>query len=99
MRYLGREFLLSDEFYHYQEWPVYYRALFFKHHKNRRERFQLWLFFWANGMRPDRAVYWVMWHGGYDRSAHSSMQDLVRMALNNPSYFRRFPVHSLEQYR
>jgi hypothetical protein len=29
-------------------------------------------------MSAEEARYWVMWHGGYDRHAHRSMDDAVR---------------------
>lgn len=38
----------------------------------------LFLFLWKNGLRSSRAVYWVMRHGGYDRAAWRSIQDIAK---------------------
>lgn len=66
-----------------KQWPIHWIQLLFTAHKNRRERYRLFVFLWKNGVPPDIAVGWVMYHGTvnrkfeYDRSAWSSMDDAV----------------------
>lgn len=69
--------LMVDEFPHYSTWPSVWRRLFFKSHKDRNERYRLYMFFFQNGMFPSRAYYWVVIHGGYDFYAHSSLAALM----------------------
>lgn len=68
----------ADEFFPIGIWPQWAARSFLNKHKDRKARAYLFNFFWSNGMRPHRAVYWVMYHMTYDRSAWSSMQDLVK---------------------
>lgn len=84
----------ADEFYPIGMWPVWLQQIFLKRHKNRQERFKLWLFFWRNGMHRRRATYWVMSHGSYDRTAWASIQDLSRMSetREGQEYLNQFPI-------
>lgn len=100
-KFLGTEFLKSDEFFHFRDWPKWARLSFFKKHKDRKERFQLFLFFWANGMRPESALRWIMWHGTYDTSAWRSMEDLVNHTKTpkGVAYLNKFPVYDMNTNR
>lgn len=64
---------------------------------------QLWLFFWNNGMPPDRAVEWVLLghDSEYDQSAKDSMRDLVKHTQTEKglAYLAKFPVMNLESGR
>lgn len=95
--FIGKAYLANDEFYHYKDWPSWARLSFFKPHKNRSERFHLWLFFWANGMRAERATYWVMYHRTYDQSAWRSMADLENQTRCQAGlkYLNNFPVYDM----
>jgi len=75
---LAEEFYLADEFPQLGEWPQPWPDLFFNPHKDRRDRYRLFVFFWLNGMPAHRCVYWVMWHRTYDRAAWRSIMDVVR---------------------
>jgi len=66
-------------------WPLVWIRLLFTAHKDRRERYRLFVFLWKNGVPPLIARQWVMYHGivnhakfGYDRSAWSSLEDAVK---------------------
>lgn len=98
-QFIGVQFLKADEFRHYKDWPVWARLAFFNSHKKRRDRFNLWLFFWANGMRPERAVFWTMYHMTYDTKAWLSMEDLVKHTESKKglAYLNKFPVFDIEQ--
>lgn len=78
-----------------KDWPTWVRRLFFKRHKDRNERFDMFVFFFRNGASPEQSARWVMYPGVYDASAHRSMQDAVRQANINPQYFDRFRVFDL----
>jgi len=87
----------SDEFFPFNKWPQWAKSLFLIKHKDRNQRFRLWIFFWKNGMEANRARYWVMFGGGYDRSAWSSMQDLVNKTQTpqGRAYLGKFPVYDI----
>jgi len=95
-----KELQETDEFYEFKDWPLWAKQSFLNKHKDRKQRFWLWLFLWKNGMRPERAVYWVMRHGGYDRNAWSSLQDLVKQTYTKEgrSYLTKqgFAVYDME---
>lgn len=77
-----RAYLLADENPSWSSIPWRYKRMIIASHKDREERFQLFIFFINNGMYPPRARYWVMWHGGYDASADRQMQELVNRAMD-----------------
>lgn len=89
--------------------PKFWRNLFFKYHKSYDERRRVWLLLWRNGLSPEEAAFWTLWHGirginrvppryahdlGYDRAAHYAMRDLVRRAGRDASYFDKYRVWS-----
>jgi len=49
-------------------------------------------------MEATRARYWVMWHQTYDRSAWSSMEDLVQKTRTEEGkiYLSKIPYFDLE---
>lgn len=57
----------------------------------------MFLFLWNGGLPPDRAVYWTMWHGGYDRDAWRSIMDLVEKTKtpNGRRYLASIRVFSM----
>lgn len=61
----------------------------------------LWVFFWKNGMPPQRAVYWTMRHRSYDREAWRSIQDLVKKTetKSGRDYLNKIPVMDLIEGR
>jgi len=65
-------------------WPLFWIDKLFTGHKDRRERYRLFVFLWKNGVPPDMAMDWTLYHGintryfGYDRSAYSSLWDAVK---------------------
>lgn len=61
----------------------------------------LWVFFWKNGMRPERAVYWTMRHRTYDRDAWRSIQDLAAKAstAKGREYLEKIHVYLFESGR
>lgn len=91
---IANEFYHADEFWEFKFWPAWARQAFFNPHKNRDQRFKLFLFFWKSGMQPERAFYWVMWHKTYDNNAYYSL----RYALNQTrtakgrDYLNKIPV-------
>lgn len=60
----------------------YWTRQLFKQHKDRKERFLLFRFFVLNGMAAHSAVFWTMFHGGYDSSAWFSILDAYRLSLS-----------------
>lgn len=80
-----------------KRWPEWARRYFHNRHKDRKQRMQLWLVLWKSGMTPERAVYFVMFSGTYDRSAWLSMNDLVKKTKTpeGRTYLARFPVIDL----
>lgn len=64
----------------FASWPLWAKKSFVKTHKTRNERFYLWVFLWRNGVTPQKATYWTMMHGGYDKDAWRSITDLERKA-------------------
>jgi len=93
--------LAGDEFPTPASWPDLWRAMLFNPHKDRRDRYRLFVFLWGNGMQPHHAVFWVMWHGGYDRSAWNSIIDAANDTLTDAgrSRLRSAPIYSLEAGR
>lgn len=99
MRNIVRELLGADEFPHFKEWPLNKKQLFLKQHKKRNDRLELFLFLWGNGMRPERAMYWVLWHNTYDRSAIEDVQGMVRKAYSRDPVFTSYPHWDLHLKR
>lgn len=64
--------------YPFSTWPVHHREQLLARHKGMDDRRALFNFFWQNGMPAEFAMYWVLWHGGYDRKAIDQMNHLVR---------------------
>lgn len=79
-RYILRSLEMDEDFWPFKDWPLWAKQSFLKPHKNRNERYYLWIFLWKNGMEPHRASYWVMKHGGYDREGWQSIRDLENKA-------------------
>lgn len=73
--------LEGDSFPPWREWPQLWVDMLLKQHKDRRERYRLFLFLWANGMEPQKAVFWVMWHFTYDKSAWLSITDAANLTI------------------
>lgn len=76
----GKLNLLNDfqefgDWYSLREWPLWAVNAFFNPHKDRTDRYRLFVFFYKNGMPPWHAVFWVMWHDTYDLSAWYSIAD------------------------
>jgi len=72
----------ADEFPKFYRWPQWARVSAYNPHKKRAERYRLFIFFWKNGMPPERAMHWVLYHNTYDRSAIRSMLQLVATSQN-----------------
>lgn len=68
------------------------RYLLFRAHKDRRERFNLFHFLWANGLPPHWAEQAVLWHDTYDKSAHRQVGELKLKAEENPEFFKKYRV-------
>lgn len=60
--------------------PHLYQELFFKKHKGNNDRFMMWIFFWSNGMPPERINHWVTIGGHYDQSAWRGLENLYRQS-------------------
>lgn len=92
-----------DIFFPTETWPNHFRTLFNSDHLNRHQRFELWLFFWRNGLTSAQATYHVLWqkpsikssHLRYDNSAESSLKDLEKKTYTNIKYLTKFPVIDL----
>lgn len=84
----------EDIFYKVSTWPTWAQVAFQKPHKDRNERFYLFVFLWKNGLEAWKAKEWMMWHRTYDRSAWQSMSDLEAMTRvkGGRLYLQRFPV-------
>lgn len=59
-------------------WPLRFKMMFLKRRKTNPERFRLTMFLVANGMPPEFAPHWVLWHGGYD---YDAVRDVLTVAL------------------
>lgn len=70
----------DEDWFEFSQWPTWAKSSYLKRHKNRAERFNLWLFFWRNGMLPERATHFVLIHGGYDQDAYRSLISLERQS-------------------
>lgn len=68
----------ADIFPTFNSWPLLWKNLFVKRHKNNNERYRLFAFFYLNGMEPFQAKKWVLIHGGYDFSAQNDLHRLAR---------------------
>lgn len=75
--------LANDEFPPLQLWPKMWRQIFFNSHKDRSDRYRLFVFLYQNGMPPHHAVYWTMWHCTYDSSAWNSILDAANSTLTS----------------
>lgn len=69
--------LEGEVFYPMNMWPQWAVRLYLLAHKDRVQRFSLWLFFVGNGLEPNIARQWILSGGGYDLSAIRQMQELV----------------------
>jgi hypothetical protein len=82
----------------FQEIPRLWQNLILKSHKNRDERFKLFVFLWSNGMPPLEARKVVMWHHGkttqYDRSAWQGIAAAVKLTEDESGreYLRKIHV-------
>jgi len=97
-----------DVFFPTKTWPNHFRNLFNSDHLNRHQRFELWLFFWRNGLPPAAATYNVLWQRPsivnsnlkYDKSAYMSVIDLEMTANSiRANYLNKFPVIDLSEGR
>jgi len=97
-----------DVFHPTLTWPLYFRKLFNSDHIDRKQRFELWLFFWRNGLPPARATYNVLWQRPaivkssqvYDQNARNSLRDLEKKALaGHWDYLNKFPMINLSEGR
>lgn len=88
----------ADIFYPVASWPQWARQALQNPHKNREDRFNLFVFLWKNGMEAWRAQEWVMYHKTYDTSAWKSMQDVVNHTKTREGrlYLRRIPMMDME---
>lgn len=85
------------------QWPKYFRGLLNRDHLYRKERFELWLFLYRNGLPPQAATWHVLWQrpairnssGRYDNSAVASVKDLEKKAESDYRYLNKFPVYDL----
>lgn len=79
--HLLRIFRHHDQFHDFVEWPRWLQQIFINSHKSLNERYRLWMFFYRNGMPPEVAVFWTMWHGGYDSGAWRAILHLASRSL------------------
>lgn len=64
-------------------WPLVWIDLLFTTHKDGRQRYRLFVFFWKNGVPPEKAVEYVLYHGmnrnfQYDDNARRRLADAVK---------------------
>lgn len=86
----------ADVFYPVRTWPVRYRRLFYSNHLNYLERYDLFKFYWLNGMDPDMAASWTLARGGYDRSARNHVLSLVVRAKEDEVWSRLQHTYQME---
>lgn len=67
----------GEYFYPLNMWPQWAQTLYMLKHKNRTQRFSLWVFLVGNGLESDLARGWVLLGGGYDKDAFKQMHELV----------------------
>lgn len=79
---LHREWADYAESWAIEDMPYLWRRALFAPHKDRQDRYRLFVFLWFNGMMAHHAVYWVMWHNTYDHSAWSSIVDAANQTLD-----------------
>lgn len=89
----------SDSFYDFQKWPLHIKKKFLTRHKGYADRFVVWHFLWSNGMDPYDAVYWTLWHGGYDQNAHNSMRRTALKASTKPEEFKTYKYYDMIERR
>jgi len=59
---------------HYRDWLLNPK-------KDRRQRFNLFLHLWKNGVEARYCVYWVMWHNTYDKPAWTNMLEAANFTV------------------
>lgn len=93
--------LVGDSLFALAEIPRIWQALIFNPHKNRADRYRLFVFLWSNGMMAHHAVYWVMWHNTYDSAAWRSITDAANDTLTFAGLRRlaRNNVYCMEEKR
>lgn len=95
--------LMEDEFAPISQWDPagLWRSIFLKPHKDRRDRYRLFAFFYLNGMRPRLALFWTLIHNTYDRSAYMSLLDAFKYTLSDHGreYLARNRVFIIEERR
>lgn len=74
----------GEIFYPLSMWPPWAQNVYMKPHKNRVERFTLWVFLVGNGLEPELARGWVLLGGGYDSEALRQMHELVTTGPTTP---------------
>jgi len=86
-----------DIFYPTSTWPIQYKQLFYRTHKNYRERFKLFMFFWGNGLPPMLAGNLVFLASGYqDDSARNHVTSLIK-DVGSPKGNRWYIPYSFER--
>lgn len=87
-----------DLLHPFRTWPRYLQDMMRIRHKNRQQRFKLFVFFWVNGVEPSVAKFLVMNRGQYDRQAWQSMNDLVNQTQTPQGrrYLSSIPMIDLE---
>lgn len=84
-------YILQDAFWHPCEWPGWVYKALLSDKKSFRDRFNLFYFFTANGMRPELAYIWVLTSdflhnnpvfGKYTSSTYQDMNNLMAKAEN-----------------
>lgn len=92
---------LAPDFKPYERWPTWAQASFIKI-KDRRtgsgrgDRFNLWLFFWRNGIPPRVAADLTIVHGGYDDAAIKDMWGMVNTAEKTPRKLDKYASYDME---
>ena len=51
--------IVDEWFFPYHEWPEWVREQIILEHKNNDQRYQLFVFFVANGLSPTKAAQWI----------------------------------------
>lgn len=76
----------TDWFAPFKEWPKDFQRLFYVNHKTNPQRFEMFCFFWANGMRPEHSAFVTAIvqneHNTYDGEAFRQLAYLVICARN-----------------
>jgi len=87
----------SDEFFDIEEWPRWARVSFLEPHHKRNERYNLFLFFWRNGLRAETAERWIMFHHNYrqyayDKNALEDIRGLRKLAELSSAFPDNVPL-------